>query len=166
MKLGVAEILEKASKAKKSAEKIEILRQHACPALYVTLRYALDPNVKWGLPPGEPPYKPCQYIDGEGRFMNEVFKLYRFVDSGDDFMNLDRYKLIARHNLGIKKMQREMLFVTVLESIAPADAKLLLAMKDKTLPYKGLSLKLIQEAFPGLIPEETKTEPAMEDKVG
>lgn len=165
MKIGLSEILEKASKAKKTSEKIDILREHACPALYVALRYALDPAVKWGLPPGEPPYKPCEYIDGEGRFLNEVFKMYLFVDEGDDFMNLDQYKKISRHNLKLKKMKRELLFVSILESISPADARLLLAMKEKTLPFKNLTTKIIKEAFPGLIPDEPEVA-ATEEKVG
>jgi len=36
----------------------------------------------------------------------------------------------------------------MLESIHPEDAKLMLSVKDKKLPYKGITTKLVQEAFP------------------
>jgi hypothetical protein len=39
----------------------------------------------------------------------------------------------------------------VLESIHPKEAKVLIAVKDKKLPYKGLTKKLVEEAFPGLL---------------
>jgi hypothetical protein len=38
----------------------------------------------------------------------------------------------------------------MLESIHPDDARVLLAMKDRKLPYKGLTPKLVAEAFPNM----------------
>jgi hypothetical protein len=44
-------------------------------------------------------------------------------------------------------MRRESLFITLLESVDPKDAKLLLSVKNKKLPYKNITKDLIQEAF-------------------
>jgi hypothetical protein len=39
-----------------------------------------------------------------------------------------------------------------LESVARKDAELLIAVKDKKFPYKGITKEIVKEAFPGLIP--------------
>jgi hypothetical protein len=45
------------------------------------------------------------------------------------------------------------MFIKILEGIHPDDAALVIKMKDKELEgvYKGITKKLVQEAFPGLI---------------
>jgi hypothetical protein len=48
-------------------------------------------------------------------------------------------------------VRRETLFIELLENINPLEAKILLAVKDKKLPFKGLTAKLVEEAFPGLL---------------
>ena len=45
-----------------------------------------------------------------------------------------------------------MLYIQLIESIDPRDAKLINCMKDKKLPFKGITAKIINEAFPDLIP--------------
>jgi hypothetical protein len=45
-----------------------------------------------------------------------------------------------------------MLFIGLLESLHPKDANLLIAVKDKKV--EGLNAATINEAFPGLIPNE------------
>jgi hypothetical protein len=59
------------------------------------------------------------------------------------------------HNL--KPLKRETMFVEFLESLAPKDAELILAIKDKKLPFKGITEDIVREAFPELFPaQETK----------
>jgi hypothetical protein len=53
-------------------------------------------------------------------------------------------------NPNLNQIKRESLFISVLENVHPEDAKLLLSMKEKKLPYSGLNSKLILKAFPGL----------------
>jgi hypothetical protein len=45
-------------------------------------------------------------------------------------------------------MKRELLFLQLLECIDPADAKLLIRVKDKGL--KGIQLAAVKAAWPGL----------------
>jgi hypothetical protein len=46
----------------------------------------------------------------------------------------------------------------LLESIHPLDAKLIISIKDRKLPFKGLTKKIAQQAFPDLNIEAIKEE--------
>ena len=72
------------------------------------------------------------------RLLAEVRRLYLFIKGG---------------NPNLTKIKREALYIEMLESIHPEDAKLLINIKDKKIPYKGVTLKIIKEAFPNLIEE-------------
>jgi len=76
-------------------------------------------------------------VDQHHRLFTEARKLYLFVEGGSP---------------NLKQLRRETLFVELLETVDPEDAKLLLAIKDKTLPYPGVTLDIVNQAFPGLIP--------------
>lgn len=139
MRLAIYEILENASKLSKKEDKLNYLRQNYNPALGQILKYTFEPEFVWDLPPGDPPYKPSEYPDSHGMLYSETRRLYLFLKGGNP--NLTPFK-------------REMLFINLLESVHPKDAELLLAIKEKKLPYKGLTINLIREAYPGLINEQ------------
>lgn len=141
MRLGIAEILEKVSNEPKRELKIEMLRKYDSSAIRTVLKYALDPDIKWALPEGDPPYKPCQFLDQENMLYSEARRLYLFIEGGNPNLN---------------PLKREALFIQLLESITPADAKLICAAKEKKIPHKGITVKLINEAYPGLINEQVK----------
>jgi hypothetical protein len=136
MRLGIGEILKKVSESKTKEEKIEILRKNDSPAIRTVLKYALDPNIKWDLPEGAPPYKPCQFLDQHSMLYQEIRRLYLFLEGG---------------NPNLKPIKREALFINLLESVDPLDALVLLAAKDKKLPYKNITINLINEAYPGFM---------------
>jgi hypothetical protein len=98
---------------------------------------AFHPNVGWWLPEGAPPYKPSEVLDSEGRLYQEARTLPLYLSG---------------NRPDIKQVQREMLFIGLLESLHPKDANLLIAVKDKKV--EGLNAATINEAFPGLIPNE------------
>lgn len=134
--------LQEISELKTTKEKVEALVNHRrAEAFKVIFSYAYDPNIKWLLPEGNPPYKPCDLIDIEGRLLHELRRLYLFIEGG---------------NPGLTKTRRETLFIQILESVHPEDAKLLLSMKEKKLPYKGLNKKLINQAFSDINIEAVK----------
>lgn len=142
MKLGVAEILEQISKIPKKVDKLTELQKHAGNSTLLTiLQGAFDPRIEWLLPEGVPPFKKNDLHDLENVLYAEVRKLYLFVKGGND---------------NLKPLRREALFIQLLESLAPADADLLCAIKDKKMPYKGITQQLVKEAFPGLLPNEQK----------
>lgn len=137
MKLGVSEVLEKASQITDRSERIKYLQVNTSVPLHTALQGAFDPRVKWLLPEGEPPYKPNDLVDQHHVFFAECRKMYLFVEGG---------------NNDLKPLRREALFVQLLEKLDPKDAKLLLAIKDKHMPYPGITEDVVSEAFPGLLP--------------
>lgn len=139
MKLAIYEILENASKLTKKQDKIEYLRKNYNPVLGQILKYTFEEQFVWELPPGDPPYKPSEYPDSHGMLYTEARRLYLFLKGG---------------NPNLTPFRREMLYINLLETVHPNDAKLLLTIKEKKLPYKGLTLNLIKEAYPGLINEQ------------
>jgi Family of unknown function (DUF6433) len=142
MKIGVAETLEKISKMSRRADRLAELQKHKGNAAMLTvLQGAFDPRIEWLLPEGVPPFKRNDLPDLESVLYAEIRKVYLFVKGGND---------------NLKPLRRESLFIQLLESLAPADADLLCAIKDKKMPYKGIDAKLVKEAFPGLLPDEQK----------
>jgi len=116
-------------------EKVEALATHRHNSvLFNIINLALNPKVKWLLPEGDPPYKPCEF-DVEGRFLSEIRRLYLFLEGGSPNLN---------------QVKREKLFIDILESIDPNDAKLLLAMKDKKMPFKSINKTIAKKAFPNI----------------
>lgn len=134
MKLGIAEILRKTSEIKDERERILFFRQHANQSVQTMVRYALDPDIIWELPDGAPPYKVNDLVDQQHRLYTEMRKLYLFIRGG---------------NPNLKPLRREQLFIELLEVVDPEDAKLLLAAKDKTMPYPGITKEFIEKAIPG-----------------
>jgi hypothetical protein len=139
MQLAIFEILEAASKLKTDDEKIQYLRKHEDNNVLKTiLAGAFYQGIKWNLPPGEPPYRPCDPVNAENFLYGEARRLYLFCEGGPEMSNL----------------RRESLFIELLESVHPLDALILLSMKEKKLPYEGITKSLISKAFPGLIEDE------------
>lgn len=139
MVVGMAEFLEKVSKLKKKEERVEALRYNDSFELRTTLQGAFDPRVVWLLPKGEPPYTPNKLKDQEHVYLRETRKLAYFVEGGAP---------------NLKPAKREAMFIEMLENVAPQDAIMLCAMKDKKLPWKGITVDIVREAFPDLLPQE------------
>lgn len=138
-KNGIAEILKIVSEQKTTEDKVRKLQELNTPVLQQILRYALDPSIKWKLPEGEPPYNPSPYDDTQSMLYQEARRMYLFIEGGND---------------NLTPLRREQLFISLLESLDKEDAKLIVAAKDKKIPYKGITIKLVNTAFPGLISQE------------
>ena len=136
MKLSISEILKKASQSATDQDRANALRAHDTVPLRQVLWVALDSRAKWLLPEGNPPYRPCDLVDQQHRLFTETRKFYLFLEGG---------------NPNLKQLRREALFIELLESLDPEDAKLVLAAKDKTIPYPGITIEVVNLAFPGLI---------------
>jgi len=135
--LAISEILDLVKEAKDVQTKVSLLRQYDNETLRYILELAFHPNVGWWLPEGAPPYKPSEVLDSEGRLYQEARTLPLYLSG---------------NRPDIKQVQREMLFIGLLESLHPKDANLLIAVKDKKV--EGLNAATINEAFQGLIPNE------------
>lgn len=138
MAISLPKILELVAKAKNKDEKKATLVRYDNGALREILKYAFHPNIKFLLPPGNPPYKSVvDETDNPTYLYGLVRKLYLFVEGGNPNLNPTR---------------REHLFTELLESVHSLEADLLLQVKDKKIKCRGLTYNLVKETFPELLP--------------
>jgi len=131
----VNKVLTKISGLKKKEDRVEALKANDNYTLRSVLQGMFDANVKFPLPEGTPPYKENQF-DEPKALHNEVSRFYLLAEGG---------------NPNLSKMKREQIFIQMLEAVSPDDAKMLIDMKDKKCPYKGITKEIVMEAFPGLL---------------
>lgn len=132
-------IFKKVEEAKTKKEKLQILKENSSPVLKQILGLTYDPRVNWLLPEGTPPHTPLPNdADAEITLQYASRQFYLFIEGNSE----------TQRNL--KQIKRESLFIQLLESVNPAEVKILLGMKDRKLPYKGVTRKLVAEAFPNL----------------
>ena len=133
----VAKLLKQINELKKKEDIIQALRINGHHTVKSILKGIYDPNIKFLLPEGKPPFKPNKF-DEPKALLQEAHKFYLFVEGG---------------NPNIKPVKREQLFIQMLEVVNADDADLLISMKDKKCPFKNITKAVVKEAFPGLIPE-------------
>ena len=136
MKLLISEVLQKAHNAKTKAEKIKILKENNSQALRSLFIWNYDDSVISIVPEGEVPYTPNEAPIGteHTRLELEARKLFYFVQGGAD---------------NISRMQRENMFIQMLEGLYKDEAEVLCALKDKALNKKyRITKATVQEAFP------------------
>jgi len=134
----VDDILDRVAEAKTRKEKIEVLHTYNNRGLRDVLKGAFDDNVQFNLPEGAPPFTTGSEHSFGTTLLKQSKKFKYFV------------KTPSRPTAGPKI---EMIFVKLLESLHPGEAQVVIWMKDKQLGgnYKGLTKKLVYDAFPGLI---------------
>lgn len=141
MKKAIHEIIEETEKAKNNNKKVEVLKKNDCPPLRMILKFTYDKdNIHFLIPNYPPPYKESGLIDIEGRMYVEAKRLRIFVKGGG-YDNLNQTK-------------RERIFIEILESVKPEDAKVLLQMISQK-PFKGVPRSVVEEAFPEMFPHKT-----------
>jgi hypothetical protein len=123
----------------------KLIEQYVKDPLYnvllkTILEYAFDPDKKWILPEGEPPFKATAEPMG--------------MTPTNLYGELRRFYVFNRADL--KPVKREQLFISLLEGVHPEEAKLLCAVKDQTLHklYPKITRKLITDA--GILPPVEK----------
>ena len=135
----IAKLLASISEMKKKEDRIKAIRENAEHnyTFKSILHGMFDPKVKFLLPEGDPPYKENKFDEPKAIY-NETSRFYLLVEGG---------------NPSLSKTKREHIFIQMLENVSPDDAKLLIAMKDKKSPYKGITKEIVMAAIPGLIQE-------------
>jgi hypothetical protein len=135
----ISEVLTKASQLSKKEERIAFLRQNRTPALLDILRIGFDDDVVTVLPKGAPSYQKDDAPAGyEFTTLHRTFRRFKYFFKGP----------VAN---ATPALRREGMFLSLLESLNGEEAELLIAAKDKSLKYKGITKKLVQDAFPNLI---------------
>jgi len=132
----VSEIFTKVNNAKDKPKKIAVLRQYDSASLRQIIKGGFDPKIEWDLPEGEPPFIPNEAPEGTEHTLleTEAKKLWHFVKGADKATN---------------KLQKETMFIQMLEGLHASEAQVLLDMKNKKLnkTYKGFSESVVKEAF-------------------
>lgn len=136
----VFEVMELVSKAKTRADKIAVLKTHESWALKDVCRGIFDDRVQWKLPGGKVPYEPNK-AESTPSTLLKLNTRFKYFAQG------------VRDCEALIPVKREKMFIDLLESIHAEDAELLVSMINKKNPVKGLTKKIVQEAYPQLIPE-------------
>jgi hypothetical protein len=139
MEKEVFEIFEDFTKLKNRKDKISFLREQGqkVPAIKDVVRGCFDKRLEFLLPEGKPPYTPNR----PESVPSSLRQLHR---------QFGNYVKGARSD-GMQQFQIENQFIQMLESIHAEDALIVLDMVAKKPPVKGLTKKIVEEAFPNLI---------------
>ena len=135
----VHEVLDAVHKQKTKDKKIEVLRQYDSKALRYCLIWNYDESLKSALPEGEVPYEPnpSPTLESQSKLASEYKTLYNFIEGG---------------NYDINNTRREVLFIQLLEALAPDEAEVLCLVKDKKLAKKyRCSFPVVKEAYPDIV---------------
>lgn len=140
-RLHVHEIFDLLRKANTKKKKVEVLQQYNIMPMRDILQGTFDDRIQWNLPKGTPPYTPAsEEAPPPATLLREHLKFKYFVKG-------------LRESEGLPAVKRERLFIDMLESIHPNEAKILLDMINKKSPVKGLTINTVREAYPDLIPD-------------
>ena len=136
----LSEILTKVHGAKTKAQKIKILQEEDCLALRQICQWSFNPTIESELPSGTPPFIENDAPEGTEHMLlrTEGNSLWHYVKTNGKS---------ADPNL--QATLRERMFIRLLEGLHKDEAKLLCAVKEKSLHkiYKGLSTQVVSEAF-------------------
>lgn len=134
MRLMINEIVKKATELPR-AQGIDFLKAHDSKSLRQVLRFVYDKDIELLLPNTSPPWKKNDGIGYEFILYNEARRLRIFMKGGG-YDNLNQ-------------MKREGLFIALLEQMHNEDAEIVANALTRK-PIKGLTEKMVLEAFPDL----------------
>ena len=138
--ISISEIIAETGKLKTSKEKVANLQKHDNFALRTVIQATYDPAIEFLIPDTPPPWNKNDYEDEAKAMLISDSRRLRIFVKGGGYDNITQIK-------------RETLFISFLEDIDNDDADLLANYMICKKPFKGISLKVIKEAFPQLINE-------------
>lgn len=139
----IYEVFDEFEKAPNREAKINVLRSNRTYALECVLRGTFHPDVKYVFDE-IPPYKDSLSPPGMGytNIHQELDRVYLYEENHPRVspnLTLDRKKY---------------LLIQTLESMEKKESDIYAGMLRKRLPVKGLTYKLVAEAFPDLLPND------------
>jgi hypothetical protein len=133
------EVFKMTSEAKTIDERVDILQKYGTFAIKTILQANYKESVQFDLPEGEPPYRQSPEVVGmQSRHIEKAI--------------YDLGYLVKGSKKNISPVKKEMMFIRLLETVHPEDAKILVAMKDKKLAeiYPKLSEATVKKAYPSI----------------
>lgn len=137
------EVFDEFEKAPNKETKISVLRNNKSYALECVLRGTFHPNIRYVIDE-IPKYRSSEAPPGLGYtgIHQELDRVYLFEQNNPR----------VAPNLTIER--KKTILAQMLESMEKREAVIFSGMLTKKLPVKGLTYKLVAEAFPGLLPNE------------
>ena len=138
----VAEILSEASKLKNKKDKVEFLSQFRFRKdMELIIKGAYHPAIVWLVPDGPLP-EGVEFSDVPG------------IDLADDRLNRAhrQFQYLVKGGPEMKQSKREDIYLNLLRSFHVSEAKLLMSVVGKKIPYKGMTRALMLETFPDWLP--------------
>jgi hypothetical protein len=122
--------------------KIDVLRKNSGYALDAVLRGTFHPQIKYVFN-DIPEYKKSDDPPGLSytSIHQELSRVYLFEENN------------PRVASGLTLDRKKYLLIQMLEALEAKEADVLSGMIMKKLPVKGLTYKIVQEAFPGMLPD-------------
>ena len=148
----IYEIFNRYKRTKTKKSRIEFLQTNATNGLRLILQSAFDERVRWHLPKGAPPDEIADSMEGvlpqKVNERNEVQQYKSLHETAKGIL----YCVVGGPKLRTM-IATERHFMKMCREVHPKDKDVLIAAKDKELGtiVKGLTLEIVQEAFPGLI---------------
>ena len=136
---GIAEMIEKISKVEDYEDrKAALMKAATNQAFMEIIDHAWNPLIKWALPEGTPPYRPAQKGEDLQGILQGKTRMFSYFEK-ERYPHLRPYK-------------REDIFIQLLESCDPDDAKLLIRIKDKkhvlSVGNKKFNKELVKNTWP------------------
>lgn len=131
MVMGIGEVLYEASKLDTREEKIAYLKKYDNVPLRVVLKTAIDPMVEFDLSPGTEFYRPSIYPDSHGMMLQRIPQYLKFL---------------VGNAPELSRRKKDDLFWQMVETVHAQDAEVIVAAKQKQLPW-GITKDLIEEAY-------------------
>tara|TARA_R110002153_G_scaffold29711_14_gene91245 strand:+ start:6582 stop:7193 length:612 start_codon:yes stop_codon:yes gene_type:complete len=152
----VFEILTKMDEIVGRTNKIEYLKQfnEHTPLKYI-LKFNYCKTIKSIIPEGNPPFND-QSEDGPSKA-----SLWQYLSIFPTFVQ-------SNQSMQIKPLQREKIFIEMLEAVEVPEAKMLILAKDRDLEklYTSLTVEIARESFPDMnIQSDIKVAPLTEKEI-
>lgn len=137
------EVFELIENTPKASDRVNILKENESYAIKTILKGAFDPLIVFDLPPGAPEYKP-----DVGPAGLQPAPLKRQID-----ILAKCLKNSPLNGAPYPNLNKERLFIKLLETAHAKDALIIIAMKDKKLSklYPSVTAALTRKAFPNLL---------------
>lgn len=134
----IHDILDKANGYKKDTARIEYLKENDSFELRTIFTAAFNEHVTFSMPEGAPPYQADKTTPGEAMStMKNVCHQFPRITAGSQ----------------LTPVQKEKIFVGMLEGVNQKDALIIIAAKDKKLTdlYPNITREVIALAFPAVL---------------
>lgn len=153
------EFVEEAGKIRDENERIEYARKNWSHTIAYMFYFAYDSRVQWKIPKGTPPFQVTDYLPESYNALNQaVSKMYIFMTG---YPSQDISKIYPQN---MSQIQREQLFISLLETLHPKDAALLIRAKDGLVMGNGLDEAFIRKAYPDLLSGTAKKSDVSSEK--